>query len=159
MNENNIRSSYIQNNYGKLFQALINTTKPETCVEIGVLDGYSTIQIGLALKSSGTGHLYAYDLFEDYPYTNQKYKEVSSRMKRLDLYNEVTLKKGDIMKASRDFGISSIDFMHVDISNSGKTISNILSVWDEKIKPGSTLIIEGGSPLRDEISWMNKFNK
>jgi len=100
------------------------------------------------LKSLGIGHLYAYDLFEDYPYTNQKYKEVSSRMKRLDLYNEVTLKKRDIMKASRDFGSSSIDFMHVDISNSGKTILNILSVWDEKIKPGSTLIFEGGSPLR-----------
>ena len=51
MKKLNVRSSYIQNDYGKLFQALISVMKPNTCVEIGVLDGYSTIQIGLALKS------------------------------------------------------------------------------------------------------------
>ena len=159
MNKPRIRSSYIPNNYGRLFQTLISITKPEACVEIGVLDGYSTVHIGLALKSLGTGHLYAYDLFEDYPYNNMEYKEVLSRIKRLDLSNEVTLRKRDIMEASSDFGISSIDFMHVDISNSGRTIRNVLTVWDEKIKPGGMLIFEGGSPIRDEISWMNKFNK
>ena len=40
MKKLNVRSSYIQNDYGKLFQALISVMQPNICVEIGVLDGY-----------------------------------------------------------------------------------------------------------------------
>ena len=107
MDKKNIRSSYIQNDYGRLFQAVIGVIKPKTCVEVGVLDGYSTVQIGLSVKALGTGHLYAYDLFEDFPYNNQSYQEVLSRIERLDLSNEVTLRKMDIMNAANDFGIST----------------------------------------------------
>ena len=159
MNGPKIRSAYLRNNYAGLFQACISLTKPGTCVEIGILDGYSTIAIGSTLKNLGKGHLYAYDLFEDYPYTNQKYQEVLSRMERFDLTDTVTLRKKDILKAASDFGHSSIDFMHVDIANSGDTVAKVLMEWNEKINPGGILIFEGGSPLRDEISWMKKFDK
>ena len=159
MLEFQIQSSYIKHNYGKLIQTIVGVIKPETCVEVGVLDGYSTVLIGLALKTLGGGHLYAYDLFDDYDYNHRKYHEVLSRIERLDLTNEVTLKKLDLIKAEKDFGISSVDFMHVDISNCGNIVRDVLEVWNEKIKPGGILIFEGGSPLRDEISWMKEYNK
>ena len=38
-----MRSSYIQNNYGDVFYRMITTYRPRKCVELGVLDGYSTL--------------------------------------------------------------------------------------------------------------------
>ena len=50
-----IRSSYLKNNYKSMFQALIGITNPTVCVELGVLDGFSTVVIGSILKSLKEG--------------------------------------------------------------------------------------------------------
>ena len=142
-----------------IFKALINIIKPSTCVEFGVLDGYSTLMIGSALKLLGKGHLFSYDLFEDYSYTNQKYETVLSTIKKAGLESEVTLKKGDILKVPESFKSNSIDFMHVDISNDGDKISRVFSDWNDKIRNGGLIIFEGGSPMRDNVSWMLDYGK
>jgi len=87
------RSSYIQNEIGSIFQCIIKIIKPIICVEFGVLDGFSTVIIGSTLKSLGSGHLIAYDLFENYKYKSQNYDTVNDTIKYIGLENEITLKK------------------------------------------------------------------
>jgi len=154
-----IRSSYIENNYGGVFQSIITVIRPINCVEFGVLDGFSSILIGRTLKSLGKGHLFSYDLFEGYDYTSQKYETVLSTIKDMGLEKVVSLRKNDIVNATKDFVDDSIDFMHVDISNDGEKISQVFIDWDQKIKAGGIIIFEGGSPMRDKISWMTDYDK
>jgi len=40
-----IRSSYIANNYGELLRQYVIAFQPSSFVELGVLDGYSTLHI------------------------------------------------------------------------------------------------------------------
>ena len=156
-----MKSSYIRHNYGSLIRSLIKVTSPKCCVEFGILDGFSTIAIGSTLKdlSGGRRRLYAYDLFERYPYTHAEYADVAARIDRFGLKEIIELRQKDIFEAVDDFGKESIDFMHVDISNTGDIIRNVIAKWDEKILPGGVLLFEGGSPLRDEVSWMKRYNK
>ena len=162
-----MRSSYIRNNYGNLIRALVKVTSPKCCVEVGVLDGFSTIIIGHTLKELSANNsedegrciLFAYDLFEQYPYTHSKYADVQTRIDKFGLNEFIYLKQKDLYDAVHDFKPDSIDFMHIDISNTGEIIKNVLNDWDEKIRPGGILLFEGGSPFRDEVSWMKHFNK
>jgi predicted O-methyltransferase YrrM len=55
-----MRSSYIDNNYKDIFNSLIKITQPDVCVELGVLDGFSTVAIGESLKTMGSGHLFSF---------------------------------------------------------------------------------------------------
>jgi len=143
-----------------MFQALIGITNPTVCVELGVLDGFSTVVIGSILKSlKEGGRIYSYDLFEDYDFKKAKYETVMKTIRDFDLEGCVTLKKANAKDAVKDFKDDSIDFMHVDISNDGGTISDIFSEWDKKIKSGGVIVFEGGSPMRDNIPWMVDYNK
>ena len=45
----NIHSSYSENNYCKLFYGLVRLLKPMTCVEVGVLEGYSLFSMAYAI--------------------------------------------------------------------------------------------------------------
>jgi hypothetical protein len=143
----------------------MKVTKPKCCVEVGVFEGFSAIVMGHTLKElrqdekGMVGKLFAYDLFELYPYTNAKYTDVKQRINRFGLNEFIELRQKDLFEAENDFGYNSIDFMHVDVSNTGETIRNVIDSWDNKIRPGGILLFEGGSPLRDEVSWMKKYNK
>ncbi len=160
-----MKSSYILHNYGNLIQSLMKVTQPKCCVEVGVFEGFSAIVMGHTLKvlsqdEKGNGRqLFAYDLFELYPYTNAKYTDVKQRIKRFGLSDFIELRQRGLFEAENDFGQNSIDFMHVDVSNTGETIKNVIDSWDKKIRPGGILLFEGGSPLRDEVSWMKRYNK
>ena len=65
-----MRSSYQKNSYGEIFFALMEAFRPGVVVELGVLDGYSTIAMAKGMKHNhelkrcGQPHLDAYDLFE-----------------------------------------------------------------------------------------------
>lgn len=149
-----------------MIRALIKVTSPRCCVEVGVLDGFSTIIIGHTLKELSKGKnlegnhgFFAYDLFEQYTYTNSKYTDVKSRIDQFGLNEFVELRKKDLFEAVNDFEHESIDFIHIDVSNTGEIINNVINSWDPKISPGGLLLFEGGSPLRDEVSWMNHYKK
>ena len=154
-----LRSSYIQNKFSSIFQSIITIIKPNICVEFGILDGFSTIIIGSTLKLLGKGHLFSYDLFEEYKYNSQRHDTVRDTVTEMGVENEITLKRNNIFDAVNDFESNSIDFMHVDISNDGGIISRVFMDWNDKIKSGGIIIFEGGSPMRDNISWMNDYNK
>ncbi len=154
-----MRSSYISRGYGHLLKALTLVSGPGVCVEVGLLDGYSMLIIGEAIRRSGQGHLYAYDLFEDYPYTHATYDAIADRITRFNLDKVVTLRRNDAIAAAADFDDLTLAMVHIDISNTGEIVRQAIEAWDSKLKPGGLLLFEGGSPLRDEVGWMKTFNR
>ena len=151
-----MRSSYEVNQYGRIFERIIAAYTPRTCVELGVLHGYSTYHIARSLKFYG-GLLDAYDLFEDYPYNHAGQEEVFERL--ADFQDTVMLIKEDAFAVSSRYANNSIDFLHVDLSNTGDIVRKVMEQWNHKITPGGVVIFEGGSEERDKVEWMAKYGK
>ncbi len=160
-----MKSSYIQNNYAEVFESIITAWRPRLCVELGVLDGYSTIAIGKALVKLGNApfntpsHLTAYDLFEDYPYNHGVLQEVEKRILENGLSEVVTLRKGDAYEAHLNYEDNSVSLLHVDLSNTGEVVRKIISLWNSKIVVGGIILIEGGTVERDKVEYMVKYAK
>jgi predicted O-methyltransferase YrrM len=159
-----MRSSYKQNNYGNVLTALVLGKRPEFCIELGVLDGYSTTHIGLALQFNReafgiNGCLYCWDLWDQYEY---KHGDKEKVQKILD-YNKLTpfvkLHDGDAFEVPHFIQADSVDFLHVDISNDGNTLKKVMQFWSHRMKPDGMIVFEGGSSERDNVEWMTKYNK
>lgn len=159
-----MRSSYIQNNFGKIFENTIFAFPPRIAVEIGVLDGYSTVNIGAGLAKGfrfkgHRGHLHAYDLWDEYPYKHGCMDKVKEELRDRNLEEYVTLYKMDAFKVHEKYEDKSVDFIHIDISNDGDIIQKMVELWTTKIRNSGLFLFEGGSKERDEIRWMKEYNK
>ncbi|HDZ77129.1 MAG TPA: class I SAM-dependent methyltransferase [Candidatus Omnitrophica bacterium] len=159
-----MKSSYIENNYGEVFETLIKCFRYPLAVELGVLDGYSTIHIAKALHINKLrwnvhGRLDSYDLWEDYPYRHGTMQDVQKEIEKAGVSDFINLYKGDAFKVADIYQDRSIHFLHVDISNTGDVLKRIMEVWDKKIYQGGMIVIEGGSEERDNVEWMIKYNK
>lgn len=160
MRDDILKSSYIPRQYGRLLKSLIYVLRPTICVEFGILDGYSTVVIGHTLKRlQAGGHLYTYDLFEKYPYNHAIQNRIQSRLMRFGLEAYVTVRQGDICAVSEDYKEHSIDFIHVDVSNTGDILKDFMLAWNSRVRDGGCIVFEGGSPFRDEIAWMKDYHK
>lgn len=165
-----MRSSYIENDFGGLIQEYVLAWQPSSYVELGVLDGYSTLNIAKGmqkiekLRGWRPPKLDAYDLFEDYQYKHGNKEEVEKLLKSNGLSDYVNLVKGDAYKVHVNYPdmvldeVRGIDFIHIDISNTGKTLREIIDLWHPKIGQRGIVMIEGGSQERDEVEWMKKYN-
>jgi predicted O-methyltransferase YrrM len=159
-----MRSSYRENNYGAVLSGLVIGKRPELCVELGVLDGYSTIHIATALKFNKEafgidGRLYCWDLWDTYEYKHGTQKDVQERLDHCKLAPIVKLMQGDAFEASQFIQESSIDFLHVDVSNDGVILKKVMDFWSHRMKPFGMIAFEGGSEERDNIEWMVEYNK
>ncbi|MBU2052451.1 class I SAM-dependent methyltransferase [Patescibacteria group bacterium] len=152
-----MRSSYIQNNYGEVFEAIVAAFQPAICVELGVLDGYSSLAIGRGLKRNGAGRLFSYDLFDLYHYKHGSLEEVRLRVEEAGLVGFVDILKRDAFDVNVDFRTEKVSLLHVDISNTGETIKKIMELWDPIIVQGGLILFEGGTQERDEVEWMIKY--
>jgi len=152
-----VRTSYKENEYGEIFYKLITTYKPETVVELGVLDGYSTLHIAKGLQTNDNGHLWGYDLWEDYGYKHGDMDEVYDMLREEKVSSYVTLFKGDAFDVHDEWADNEIDFLHVDISNDGKVVREIMALWHKKVS--GIIVFEGGSVERDNVEWMGKYDK
>lgn len=150
-----MRSSYKQNNYGKLFESLSAIHCPKVIVECGVLDGYS-------IASFARGHdgaeVWGFDLFDHYEYTHGDYKTVSCTLKE-EFGTQVKLVRKDALAAADQFENDSVDMLHLDISNDGDKLQKLFGIWSAKIRKGGLLIFEGGSQDRDNNEWMLKYHR
>ena len=155
-----MRSSYIQNNYGEVLYAIVSAFVPTLCVELGVLDGYSTLHIARALRDLNRSDtvLWSYDLFDDYPYKHGKAEDVRAMLEKEGVSHLVQLVKKDAYEAHEEFNDESVHLLHVDISNTGDTVDKIMERWDSKIVYHGIILFEGGTDERDEIEWMKKYN-
>src|SRR3990167_3499340 len=91
-----MHSSYIKNDYASVFKAIISAFQPTVCVELGVLEGYSTIAIAQGLKENfekggGRGHLSAYDLFESYEFRNSPIERTRKNIEDAGVADFITL--------------------------------------------------------------------
>lgn len=152
-----MRTSYKQNDFGEIFYRLIRTYKPETVVELGILDGYSTLHIAKGLSVNGSGHLYGYDLWDDYDFKHGDMDEVYENLRNINLSSHITLMKGDAFDVHDEWADNQIDFLHVDISNDGKVVRDIMALWHKKVS--GIIAFEGGSRERDNVEWMDKYDK
>jgi len=159
-----MRSSYKQNNYTLLFERSAEAFLPQKCVELGVLDGYSTVAIAKGLKRASIvgnhfSHLHAYDLWEDYPYKHGNMDKVQKLIDDEDLSRFVTLYRKDAFEVYKDYDEESICLLHVDLSNTGEILEKIVEQWHTRLSMGGMLLFEGGSEERDNIEWMKKYDK
>ncbi len=154
-----IHSSYSANNIGDKIKEVILNYKPKKIIEFGVLDGYSTISMGQALKQlNDGGSITAYDLWEKYPYRHSTKEKVVENLKRYSVDEYVTLKDGDIFQWLDKQ--EQFDLIHVDISNDGQKIKQIYDKLKSNKKcKNSIMLFEGGTKERDEVDWMIKYNK
>jgi hypothetical protein len=156
--DDDIPSSYSENNIGQQLKEIILTYKPKKVVEFGVLNGYSTIHMAQALKEIGEGYVYAYDLWEKYPYRHSTKEKVLENLKKYKVENYVSLEDGDIFEWIEKK--ENFDLIHVDISNDGEKIQKIYnSLRANKNSKNSIILFEGGTKERDQIEWMVKYNK
>lgn len=152
-----IESSYRENDLGQTFYNLVLEKKPKKIVEWGVLYGYSTVAMAMALDELGEGHITAYDLFESYPYKHSTMEQTQENIDRQGVSKYVTLVRGDFEEWLKD--PEPFDLLHVDISNKGDTIAQLYEAVKDRVAAGATVIFEGGAPgERDEIPWMVKYD-
>ena len=153
----NIESSYRENDIGRTLYDFIMVHEPLRIVEIGVLNGYSTVAIAQALRDLEKGHLTAYDLFEDYEFKHSTQNDVESTLAKHGVDKYVTLKKGNLNEWLKN--PEPFDLLHVDVSNTGETLEQLYDALEPNIKAGALVIFEGGTLQRDNVEWMKKFNK
>lgn len=151
-----IHSSYKQNDLGKTFYDLVLEKKPKKIVEWGVLFGYSTVAMAMALDELGEGHITAYDLFDAYPYNHSTMKETQANIDRYRVTKYVTLVQGDFNEWITH--MEPFDLLHVDVSNHGETITKLYEAVKDRVAEGATVIFEGGATgEREQIPWMVKY--
>lgn len=74
-------------------------------------------------------------------------------------YKNVSINYGDYYKEYKNIEDNSIDIIHIDIANNGDVIEFAFENYINKLTKNGIFIFEGGSKERDEIEWMNKYNK
>lgn len=145
-----MKSSYKQNNFDQVLKSIIYFIKPKCIVEFGILECYS-LNVFLENKPKDC-KVFAYDLFEDYPFNAAKHEVV------VKIKNVVVVKK-DFYKSVEDFEDNSIDLLHIDISNDRTTYEFAINNYINKLTNNGVMLLEGGSVERDNIEWMLKYNK
>lgn len=149
-------SSYKDHGYGFFFYALAKVLKFDICIEIGVLHGFTLLTIAAALRDNCKGIIHGFDLFERYPYRHEEFDKMTSRIKEYGLEDWATASVEDAFQVHELFN-KEVDYLHVDISNSGDTYRKIFTQWAGKVR--KIILLEGGSLSRDKVDWMIKYKK
>lgn len=159
-----MHSSYAQHNYAEVFKSIVSAHQPLVCVELGTLEGYSAIAIAQGLrenfeKGGGRGHLACHDLFEDYQFRNSPLERTQRNIEEAGVADFITLYRANAMSVAEDYSDNSIGLLHIDISNTGDTLTWAMEQWDRKMIQGGIILFEGGTDERDNVEWMIKFGK
>jgi len=150
-----MKSSYLNNlNYGDIFKTILFMINPTSIVEIGILDGFSLKT--MADNTSNNCVIKAYDIFDEFN-GHSANKEVLQ--KDFLKYENVTIEYGDFYKLCDDIQDNSIDLLHIDIANNGDVFEYVIKNYIRKLKRNGIIILEGGSNERDNVEWMNIYNK
>lgn len=162
-----MRSSYIQNGFGDLLYSYMVNLRPSSVVELGVLDGYSTLHLAKGVKDCAVLYqhkppFHAYDLFDEYQFKHGSMDAVKAMLEENGVGQFVDVRQGDAYKAHEFYPDSGIDMpgielLHIDVSNTGKVVHDLLELWHPKMAPRGILMIEGGSDERDNVEWMRKY--
>ena len=150
-----MRSSYMTKdlNYGDLIGNIVYLLKPKKIVEIGILDGFS-LEI-FANNSTNETDIKAYDLFDEF-IGNHAIKSVLDD--KFSKFLNVKINKGNFYEL-HNLLEDEIDIIHIDIANNGDVIEYAIKNYLPKLSKNGILLFEGGSLERDNVEWMQKYNK
>ena len=140
--------------YGELLEAVTISINPKNIVEIGILDGYSLTHFINATNSEHT-KINAYDIFEDF---NGNHAHKDKIIEQFQHNNNVKISYGDFYELHKSID-NNIDILHIDIANTGDVYEYTIQNYLSKLSSCGLIILEGGSRQRDEVEWMNKYNK
>lgn len=150
-----IKSSYKNDiDYKEIFCTTCFLKKPKKVIEIGILDGYSLKSIADSVSSNT--NIKAYDIFEEFNGNGANKDKLDNIFKK---YENVSIQYGDFYKLINRIDNNSIDLLHVDIANNGDVYEYVFNYYVDKMNKDGIIILEGGSIERDNIEWMNKYNK
>jgi hypothetical protein len=137
--------------YGDLLAVITFLQQPRRIVEFGVLYGFA---LDIWVKRSHENcTVEGYDLFEDNDdgHMISRQNEVEERFKG---YSNLDVKHADfyadaerILSEGED-----VDILHIDVNNSGDTVSFALNKLWKKVRVGGVIIFEGGSKPRDSLA-------
>lgn len=150
-----LSSSYATRGYESLFYALVRALKPASAVEIGILEGFSLLSAGAALRDNGAGRITGYDLFDGYPYRHADAGQVTRQIAQLELERWVSVETSDVADVAARW--DTVDYLHVDVSNTGDTYRQVFRQWAGKVR--QVILLEGGSRERDNVDWMRQYGK
>ena len=150
-----MRTSYANPiNFGDVLGAVTFLTRPQKIVEIGILDGFS---LDVFCSSREVGAVVeAYDIFDDFSGNHADYGWLQEKFKGVA---ELTIAHGDFYEVFEKYENASIDLLHIDIANDGDIYSFAFGNYIPKLAPGGIMMLEGGSPERDQVEWMLKYDK
>lgn len=150
-----IRTSYQNNdlNYGDIITTITKCILPKKIVEIGILDGYSLSKF--IENSNNETIIEAYDLFEEF---NGNHANKEYIIEKYSKHSNVKINYGDFYKLYEIIG-NNIDILHIDIANNGDVLEFVIKNYFNLMSKNGIIIFEGGSTERDNIEWMNKYNK
>jgi predicted O-methyltransferase YrrM len=162
-----VESSYKDTSYGSLFYALVRILRPLRTVELGTYLGYSGLHMAAALRDNARAgsEITMIDLWDDYAYRHCSMTDTKAHFARnalLDITGcTVNFINADARDAAFRFRDASVDLLHIDISNDGGKLADLVPVWERKLSslPNAMIVIEGGSAERDRIGWMLKYAK
>jgi hypothetical protein len=134
---------------------MIRLLRPQRCLELGVLEGFSLLAAASALRDNEYGHITGYDLFEMYPFRYAAFRDVQTRCRNAGLDRYITLHQAAADEALARH--AEVDFLHIDLSNDGATFRTLFSRWAPKVT--QAIVLEGGSPERDGVPWMQEYGR
>lgn len=150
-----MNSSYKNNiDYKDIFSTICFLHEPLKIIEFGILDGYSLKAMADTVNSICL--IEGYDIFEEF---NGNAANKEKLEKDFHLYPNISIHYGDFYKQLELLENNSIDILHIDIANNGDTYEFVFNNYISKMKKNGIIIMEGGSQERDNIEWMNKYNK
>lgn len=157
-----VESSYRAAHLGFLLYGLVRSHAPRVVVELGTYRGYSALHFAAALRDNAdsSNRLHLIDLWSGYPYRHCSMETTRSTFRRNHLLNlsncAISFEEGDAFESCAGFEDETIDFLHIDVSNTGDNLKQLLERWAPKMTrmPNSLIVIEGGSAERDQIPWM-----
>jgi len=154
--EKEIRSSYKHAaNFGDVLGAIVATKRPlRRIAEYGILDGFS---LDVFSRGSPDGCIVeGRDIFERFEGNGARRPQLEARFAG---QSQVKILDGDFYEADKDLQDGAYDLIHVDVANNGAVYAEAERSLVPKLAPGGILILEGGTPARDAVPWMDEFSK
>ena len=142
-----------------MFIELVKTIRPNKIIDFGLMDGFSTISMAEGVIANGFGKIFAYDIFDKYPYNASNREVLELNLKKFGVADIVCVRNVNFHEWINSDDVEDFDLLHIDISNCGDIIRRAYNRLASKIETGSTVIFEGGSKERDLVEWMLEYNK
>jgi predicted O-methyltransferase YrrM len=154
--EDDFHSSYKTKDltFQDVLQTIVATVNPKKIVEYGILDGFSLNTF--ITHAAPDCQLYAYDIFEKFV-GNGARKEILNA--RFSQHENVAIEEGDFYDSPTLLEDGTVDILHIDIANNGDVYEFAVTNLVQKLSDHGVMILEGGTPARDEVEWMSKYNK